>query len=86
MSDIMSDMVSITVRQLQKELRSVLTRVARGQTLQVTRHRRPVAVLAPPRPTSLPWPDLDARARRVLGKRVIAPAVSQLVSDERGDR
>ncbi len=84
----MSDMrSSITVRDLQKHLKRVLARVERGQTLQVTRRRRAVAVLAPPRAAgSEPWPDLDERARAVLGDRVISPAASELVVRERGDR
>ena len=83
----MSDMASISIRQLQKDLKRVLGRVERGQTLQVTRHRRPVAVLAPARPPqSEPWPDLDARARAVLGDRQISPGPSILVSDSRGER
>ena len=88
MSGIMSDMrASITVRELQKDLRRVLARVERGQTLQVTRRRRPVAQLAPPlQATVEPWPDLEARARRVLGDRVVAPSPSELVSTERGER
>ena len=88
MSDIMSDMPSsITVRELQKNLKRVLARVERGQTLQVTRRQRPVAVLTPPRVAVVePWPDLDARARRVLGDRVISPAPSALIAGERGGR
>lgn len=88
MSDIMSDMPSsITVRELQKDLKRVLARVERGQTLQVTRRQRPVAILAPPRAAvAEPWPDLDRRARSVLGDRVISPAPSTLVARERGER
>jgi len=78
---------SITVRELQKDLKRVLARVERGQTLQVTRRHRPVAVLAPLRAdVAEPWPDLDTRARSVLGDRVISPAPSELVAWERGDR
>ena len=84
----MSDMrSSITVRELQKDLKRVLARVERGHTLQVTRRRRPVAVLAPPRPVATePWPDLEARARAVLGDRIVSPAPSELVVRDRGDR
>lgn len=85
----MSDMPSssITVRELQKDLKRVLSRVERGQTLQVTRRQRPVAILAPPRAAVVePWPDLDERARSVLGDRVISPAPSELVGGERGER
>jgi antitoxin (DNA-binding transcriptional repressor) of toxin-antitoxin stability system len=78
---------SVTVRELQKDLKRVLARVERGQTLQVTRRRRPVAILAPPRPAAVqPWPDLDARAQSVLGDRIISPAPSELLAGERGER
>ena len=88
MPDILSDMPSsITVRELQKDLKRVLSRVERGQTLQVTRRQRPVAILTPPRAAVVePWPDLDERARRVLGDRVVSPAPSELVAGERGER
>jgi prevent-host-death family protein len=78
---------SITVRELQKHLKRVLTRVARGQTLQVTRRQRPVAILAPPKPSAAePWPDLDARAQSVLGDRVVSPSPSESLAGERGER
>jgi prevent-host-death family protein len=84
----MPDMMStITVRELQKNLKRVLARVERGQTLQVTRRRRPVAILAPPCAAVVePWPDLDARARSVLGDRIISPPPSELIAGERGER
>jgi prevent-host-death family protein len=84
----MSDMSeSVTVRDLQKDLKRVLARVARGHVLQVTRRRHPVAVLSPPRLAHVePWPDLDARARSVFGDRVIAPPPSEMIGAERGDR
>jgi prevent-host-death family protein len=86
----MSDMdrPSISIRELQQNLKRVLARVERGQTIEVTRRRRPVARLAPytveRRP--LPWPDLDARARSVFGDRLVSPAGSEVVTEDRGDR
>ncbi len=84
----MSNMEStITVRELQKNLKRVLATVARGHTLQVTRRRRLVAVLGPPRATAAAaWPDLEARARSVLGSRVIGPSASETVIADRGER
>lgn len=79
---------SISIRELQQNLKRVLARVERGQVIEVTRRRQPVARLAPMRsdsPTS-PWPDLDARARAVFGKRVVAPGGSDAVSEGRDDR
>jgi antitoxin (DNA-binding transcriptional repressor) of toxin-antitoxin stability system len=89
MSDIMSNMGSttITVRELQQHLKRVLATVARGHTLQVTRRRRLVAVLGPPRgTTAAAWPDLEARARSVLGSRVVVPSASDTVIADRGER
>ena len=79
---------SVSIRELQQNLRRVMTRVERGETVEITRRRRPVACLAPvrsPVPLST-WPDLDARARAVFGDRTISPSVAQAISDDRGDR
>ena len=76
------------IRELQQNLKRVLARVERGQVIEVTRRRRPVAHLAPMRadtPTS-PWPDLDARVRAVFGTRIVTPGGSNAVSQGRGDR
>jgi prevent-host-death family protein len=79
---------SISIRELQQNLKGVMARVARGEVFEVTRHRRPIAQLAPirvVRPVQ-PWPDLEARARAVFGRRVVSPGASQIVSEDRGER
>jgi len=79
---------SISIRELQQNLKRVLERVERGQVIEVTRRRRPVARLAPMRsasPTS-PWPDLEARVQAVFGDRIVTPGGSDAVSEGRGDR
>jgi prevent-host-death family protein len=80
--------VSISIRELQQNLKQVLARVERGQVIEVTRHRRPVARLAPMRPIGAvrPWPDLDARARTVFGDRLVMPRPSEMVAGDRGER
>lgn len=46
-----------------------------------------MAILAPPRAAVIkPWPYLDARARSVLGDRVISPAPPTLVAGGRSER
>jgi prevent-host-death family protein len=79
---------SVSVRELQQNLKRVMTRVERGETVEVTRRNRPVARLSPARPSAAEsdWPDLDARTRSVFGNRLVSPSGSQVVSDERGDR
>jgi len=63
-------------------------RVAHGQVFEVTRHRQPIARLIPMRPIGpvSPWPDLDARAHNVFGRRRVSPGASQIVIDDRGER
>ena len=80
--------VSISIRELQQNLKRVLARVERGQVIEVTRRRRPVARLAPVlsgSPTS-PWPDLEARVGSVFGDRVLASGGTDAVSEGRGER
>lgn len=80
---------TISIRELQQNLKQVMQRVERGQVIEVTRRHRAVARLSPlakkDRPAS-PWPDLTARARGVFGDRVIEPSGSEVVIRDRGDR
>jgi prevent-host-death family protein len=79
---------SVSVRELQQNLKRIMTRVERGQVIEVTRRRRPVARLAPVRATApvSPWPDLDARARAVFGDRILTPGASEVLGESRGER
>lgn len=86
----MSDMAksTVSIRELQQNLKRVMARVERGQAIEVTRRRRPVARLMPVRPsaTPRPWPDLDARAKSVFGDRVVTPSASEMVIEGRGEQ
>lgn len=79
---------SVSVRELQQNLKRVIARVEGGEMVEVTRRNRPVARLTPVRSTRpiSAWPDLEARTRAVFGNRVITPGGSAVVSDDRGDR
>lgn len=87
MSGILPVMATVTVRELQKDLKRVLLRVERGETLQITRHQRTVANLAPAAPDKKPepWPDLAARSLSLTGGKPLkgSPA-SDLVIESRG--
>jgi prevent-host-death family protein len=84
----MMKLTNISIRELQQNLKRVIARVERGQIVEVTRHRRPVARLAPIRPIGAvsPWPDLNARARAVFGGRLVIPGPSETVIEDRGER
>lgn len=83
----MSYMGIVSIRELQQNLKKVMARVERGETVEVTRRRRPVARLAPAQPSTVSdWPDLEARTRSVFGNRTVTPAGSKVVLDDRGER
>jgi len=68
-------MKSATIRQVRHELGSVLDWVQAGETVAITRHGRPVAVLGPvaaPVAHAGHWPDFAARQRRIFGGRKLA--------------
>lgn len=79
-------MRTLSVRELQQNIKQVMDRVQRGESVEVTRRRRPVARIVPvAQPAAAaPWPDLDQRAATVLGGRVIDPSPSQQLLDDRG--
>lgn len=79
---------SVSVRELQQNLKRILARVERGGTIEVTRRHRPVARLSPLELSgpSARWPDLDQRARAVFGDRVISPGPVDLLLAEREER
>jgi prevent-host-death family protein len=79
---------TVSVRELQQNLKRVMARVERGETIEVTRRRKLVARLAPVKssgPTA-PWPDLTARRRAVFGDRLVAPGGSEIVIEGRDGR
>jgi prevent-host-death family protein len=79
---------SVSVRELQQNLKRVMARVERGETVEVTRRRKPVARLAPMKASGpmAPWPDLKARRRAVFGDRIVTPGASDMVIQGREDR
>lgn len=79
---------TVSVRELQQNLKRVMARVERGETVEVTRRRRPVARLAPVKPIGpvSAWPDLEARTRAVFGDRIVAPGGAAVVIEDRGER
>lgn len=79
---------SVSVRELQQNLKRVMARVERGETVEVTRRRKPVAHLAPVKPIRplSPWPDLKARRRAIFGDRVVKPGGSDVVIEGRNGR
>ena len=92
MSCTLPPMTTVTVRELQKNLKRALLRVERGETLQITRRRRTVARLTPDpaRVTTNkkpePWPDLAARSAKIMALSKTGEPVdaAQFIIDSRG--
>jgi prevent-host-death family protein len=79
---------SVSMRELQQNLKAVVARVERGETVELTRRRRVVARLVPAVECKAvpPWPDLEARARSIFGDRVLSPGASEVLIQERNER
>ena len=88
MSDIMSNMKTASVREVQHGLAAILERVERGEEVTVTRRGKPVARIVPPRsPRPVRWPDFAERMKRDFPDGAPpGPAVSHLIDLDREER
>lgn len=81
-------METVSVRELQRNLKDILERVERGESIEVTKHRRLIGRLSPAgssQTAPVAWPDLEARSEAVFGQRKITPSPSAAVRRDRGD-
>jgi len=85
MSDILTDMQTVTTREVQRETRSVRQRLLAGETLQWILGKKVIGHIVPVREAVAPkpWPDLQRRLRSVYRRPVGAkqPAASQIYAD-----
>jgi prevent-host-death family protein len=66
----MTDLPQVTIRELARNTAEVLTRVANGEEIEVTRNGRPVALLRPPDPE-------DVKLRELVKAGIIPPDLLQ---------
>lgn len=84
-------MKTITVREAQHNLASVLRQVEQGEEIEVVRRSRPVARIVPIRPVeqkaeTVDWSDLDERLYRIWGGRnARGHTTDEILQDLRGD-
>lgn len=81
-----SHMKTTTIRELKHDTTTVLSWVARGESVEVLRRNIPVALLSPlKRASQVKRPDFAARLKTIYGTKVLATTGSDLVSESRGD-
>ena len=79
-------MKTTTIRELKHDTTTVLSWVASGETVEVRRHRVPVALLAPIRlKHRIARPDFAARLKEIYGKSRAAVTGTDLISEARGE-
>lgn len=79
-------MKTTTIRELKHDTTTVLSWVAGGETVEVRRHREPVAILSPVRRAiRIARPDFAARLKELYGKSRAAVTGTDLVSEARGE-
>jgi antitoxin (DNA-binding transcriptional repressor) of toxin-antitoxin stability system len=75
-----------TIRELRHDTTAVLGRVTAGETIEVRRRDRLVAILTPPRSHVPVLPDFAARLREIYGDVVMPTTGTDLVREARGER
>jgi hypothetical protein len=86
-STVIEGLEELDRRAKRSALRALRDKVRFELDLEDTRRGRLVARLVPARPTPAEaWPDLAARARKVLGRRHVTPPPSQQLAADRGER
>lgn len=80
-------MKQASIREIKHETSRVLGMVEAGQTVELRRRRKPVAILSPPmKDKAVEMPDFVARLRRIYGDRILETTGTELVDEARGER
>lgn len=80
-------MKQASIREMKHETSRVLEMVESGQSVEICRRRKPVAILSPPRKVeAVKMPDFIARLHNIYGDRVLETTGTELVNTARGER
>ena len=80
-------MKQTTIRELKHEMSKVLAMVEAGETVEVRRRKKPVAILSPPdRGKAVERPEFAARMKAIYGESVLECTGTDLVGESRGER
>ena len=80
-------MKTASVADLRNRFASVAGWLAKGEQVQITKRGKPFAILSPSRVERIPepWPDLEARIRKIYPRPTKGKSIADLVSEGRGD-
>lgn len=82
-----SHMKQTNIRELKHSTGKILTMVESGESVEVLRRRKPVAVLSPPgRDKAIEAPDFAARLREIHGEKALDTTGTELIGEARGER
>ena len=81
-------MKSVNIRGLKHETAALMERVAMGESVEIRRRNKGIAVLKPleSKNKSRPRPDFRNRLRAIYGERVLEKTATELLAEERGER
>ncbi|WP_367874728.1 type II toxin-antitoxin system Phd/YefM family antitoxin [Luteolibacter sp. Populi] len=82
-------MKTTNIRELKHATSTVLEWVERGETVQITRHNKVVAILSPPleeKRTKIKRPDFEARLKEIFGDRILPSTGQDIMDYDRGER
>ena len=84
--DNVTQMRVTTIRELKHDTSTVLGWVAAGESVELRRRNKPVAMLSPPARKKRPiLPDFKARLREIYGDKVLPTTGSDLIAESRGN-
>lgn len=80
-------MKQASIREIKHETRRVLDMVESGQTLEICRRHKPVAILSPPvKNKAVEMPDFMARLQKIYGDNLLETTGTELIREARGER
>jgi antitoxin (DNA-binding transcriptional repressor) of toxin-antitoxin stability system len=77
-------MKTASIQELHERTEEVLGWVAAGESVQILRDKRALAVLQPAHAEAGTVPDYEARMKRIFGDRVLDVSWADLISESRG--
>ena len=82
-------MKTTNIRELKHATSTVLQWVEQGESVEITRRNKVVAVISPPppaHPKKIVLPNYEARLTAIFGDRILPTTANELMDYDRGDR